>query len=55
MIVYHRQPYQEVVENGRTVYREQECPNGIVPTLKSFFGRVVDGRGLQSANCAFSL
>jgi glucosylglycerol-phosphate synthase len=45
VIVYHRQPYEEVVENGRTVYREHESPNGIVPTLKSFFGRVVDGRG----------
>ncbi len=45
VIVYHRQPYQEVVENGRTVYREHESPNGIVPTLKSFFGRLVDGRG----------
>ncbi|MFZ5491640.1 MAG: glucosylglycerol-phosphate synthase [Pseudomonadota bacterium] len=45
VIVYHRQPYQEVVERGRTVYREHDSPNGIVPTLKSFFGRVVDGRG----------
>ena len=45
VIVYHRQPYEEVVENGRTVYRENESPNGIVPTLKSFFGRVVDGHG----------
>ena len=45
VIVYHRQPYEEVVENGRTVYREHESPNGIVPTLKSFFGRVVDGHG----------
>ncbi|SIT14892.1 glucosyl-glycerol phosphate synthase [Roseivivax lentus] len=40
VIVYHRQPYEEVVENGKTVFRENKSPNGIVPTLKSFFGRV---------------
>ena len=43
VIVYHRQPYEEAVENGRTVRRENKSPNGIVPTLKSFFGRA--GRG----------
>ncbi|MHA6345111.1 glucosylglycerol-phosphate synthase [Roseivivax sp. CAU 1761] len=42
VIVYHRQPYEEVVENGRTVFRENTSPNGIVPTLKSFFGKVED-------------
>ncbi|MHA6323732.1 glucosylglycerol-phosphate synthase [Roseivivax sp. CAU 1753] len=40
VIVYHRQPYEEVEENGKTVLRENKSPNGIVPTLKSFFGRV---------------
>ncbi|SLN27044.1 Glucosylglycerol-phosphate synthase [Roseivivax jejudonensis] len=40
VIVYHRQPYEEVVENGQTVFKENKSPNGIVPTLKSFFGRV---------------
>ena len=43
VIVYHRQPYEEVVEDGRTVYREHKSPNGIVPTLKSFFGAVDQG------------
>ncbi|WP_299867507.1 glucosylglycerol-phosphate synthase [uncultured Roseobacter sp.] len=38
VIVYHRQPYEEVEENGQTVLRENKSPNGIVPTLKSFFG-----------------
>lgn len=38
VIVYHRQPYEEVEENGKTVFRENKSPNGIVPTLKSFFG-----------------
>ncbi|MFD1344540.1 glucosylglycerol-phosphate synthase [Litorisediminicola beolgyonensis] len=40
VIVYHRQPYEEVEENGKIVFKENKSPNGIVPTLKSFFGRV---------------
>ena len=43
VIVYHRQPYEEVEENGEVVFRENKSPNGIVPTLKSFFGRVDKG------------
>ena len=43
VIVYHRQPYEEVEENGRIVFRENKSPNGIVPTLKSFFGSVNHG------------
>ena len=43
VIVYHRQPYEEVEEDGRTVLRENKSPNGIVPTLKSFFGQVRHG------------
>jgi hypothetical protein len=37
VILYHREPYDEVVENGKTIYREKKSPNGIVPTLKTFF------------------
>ena len=37
VILYHREPYDEVKENGKTIYREKKSPNGIVPTLKSFF------------------
>lgn len=40
VIVYHRQPYEEIVVDGRRVLREHDSPNGIVPTLKSFFGSV---------------
>ncbi len=40
VIVYHRQPYEEVEVDGRIELRENSSPNGIVPTLKSFFGRV---------------
>ncbi len=43
VIVYHRQPYEEVEENGKIVFRENSSPNGIVPTLKSFFGTVDHG------------
>lgn len=43
VIVYHRQPYEEVEENGKTVFRENKSPNGIVPSLKSFFGSVEHG------------
>lgn len=44
VIVYHRQPYEEVVgDDGAPVFRENKSPNGIVPTLKSFFGAVNRG------------
>jgi glucosylglycerol-phosphate synthase len=43
VIVYHRQPYEEVEENGRIVLKENVSPNGIVPTLKGFFGAVEHG------------
>ncbi|MBF9035286.1 glucosylglycerol-phosphate synthase [Rhodobacterales bacterium HKCCE2091] len=44
VIVYHRQPYEEVEEeDGRVTLRENTSPNGIVPTLKSFFGGVDHG------------
>lgn len=39
VIVYHRQPYEEVVVDGKIERRDPRSPNGIVPTLKSFFGR----------------
>ncbi|MFL1483321.1 glucosylglycerol-phosphate synthase [Marinobacter sp. LN3S78] len=37
VIVYHRLPYEEVVENGTLVRRRPTSPNGIIPTLLSFF------------------
>ena len=45
VIVYHRQPYEEAIENGKTVFRANKSPNGIVPTLKSFFRRLEPGDG----------
>jgi len=43
VIVYHRQPYEEVEVDGKIEFRENKSPNGIVPTLKSFFGRFESG------------
>ena len=43
VIVYHRQPYEEVEVDGKIEYHENKSPNGIVPTLKSFFGRFEKG------------
>ena len=50
VIVYHRQPNEEVVENGRVVYRTHKSPNGIVPTLKSFFNRLDPDAGAWIAS-----
>jgi glucosylglycerol-phosphate synthase len=37
VIVYHRLPYDEIVENGKVIRRQPKSPNGIIPTLLSFF------------------
>ncbi len=37
VIVYHRLPYEEIVENGQLIRRRPRSPNGIIPTLLSFF------------------
>ena len=42
VIVYHRQPYEEAVENGKVVYKENKSPNGIVPALKGFLSTADD-------------
>ncbi|WP_051219628.1 glucosylglycerol-phosphate synthase [Oceanobacter kriegii] len=38
VVVYHRLPFEESVENGAVVERQPSSPNGIIPTLLSFFG-----------------
>ncbi|MEL6440231.1 MAG: glucosylglycerol-phosphate synthase [Cyanobacteria bacterium J06621_8] len=43
VILYHREPYDEVVKDGQTIYVRKKSPNGIVPTLKSFFADVDRG------------
>jgi glucosylglycerol-phosphate synthase len=37
VIVYHRLPYEEFIENGKITRRRPKSPNGIIPTLLSFF------------------
>lgn len=38
VMVYHRLPYEESIEDGCLVRRRPASPNGIIPTLLSFFG-----------------
>ncbi|MEK9714082.1 MAG: glucosylglycerol-phosphate synthase, partial [Thalassolituus sp.] len=37
VIVYHRLPYEEYIEDGVMKRRNHRSPNGIIPTLASFF------------------
>jgi len=37
IVVYHRLPFEETIEDGKPVLREPKSPNGIIPSLKSFF------------------
>lgn len=43
VVVYHRLPYEESVQNGKVVRRRPQSPNGIIPTLLSFFHGGVEG------------
>jgi glucosylglycerol-phosphate synthase len=37
VVVYHRLPYEESLEDGRVVRKRHASPNGIIPTLMSLF------------------
>ena len=37
VIVYHRLPFEEYMEDGKRLRRSHSSPNGIIPTLLSFF------------------
>lgn len=37
VMVYHRLPYEEVIEDDRIVRRQPKSPNGIIPSLLGFF------------------
>ncbi len=43
VIVYHRLPYEEVIENGERLRRRPASPNGIIPTLLSSFAEGREG------------
>ncbi len=38
VMVYHRLPFEEFIEDGVRKRRRPKSPNGIIPTLLSFFG-----------------
>ncbi len=37
LMVYHRLPFDEAIEDGKLVQRPPRSPNGIIPSLLSFF------------------
>lgn len=37
IVVYHRLPFEEAIEQGKPVLREPKSPNGIIPSLRGFF------------------
>ncbi len=43
VMVYHRLPYKEAVENGKAVRQKHSSPNGILPTLLGFFSEKQKG------------
>ena len=43
VILYHREPHDEIIKDGKIHYVAKKSPNGIVPTLKSFFADVNQG------------
>lgn len=46
VMVYHRLPYEEFIEDGELKRRRPTSPNGIIPSLLSFFGGGQDGSWL---------
>ncbi|MEP6906510.1 MAG: glucosylglycerol-phosphate synthase [Pseudoxanthomonas sp.] len=38
VMVYHRLPYEEHLKDGKVLRRTHSSPNGIIPSLLSFFG-----------------
>ncbi len=37
VVVYHRQPFERAIVDGKEILRSHRSPNGIVPTLRGFF------------------
>lgn len=52
-MLYHRQPYEELMVDGSTIYRRDAGkPNGIIPLLKGFFSVVPDGMWIAGSEFA---
>ncbi len=43
VMVYHRPPFEEHRQGGKTSFRVHRSPNGIIPTLLGFFGESTPG------------
>jgi glucosylglycerol-phosphate synthase len=43
IVLYHRPPFKKVNHHGEELYSEKIKPNGVIPTLKSFFATVQPG------------
>jgi len=55
LIVYHRLPYEEVIQNGEKLRRRPSSPNGIIPTLLSFFGQDEANEGREGTWLAWTV
>lgn len=53
IVLYHRQPYEELMVNGSTIHRRDAGkPNGVIPLLKGFFSVVSDGMWIAGSEFA---
>lgn len=43
LMVYHRQPFDEIKRGNKYIRRKPKSPNGIIPTLLGFFSRGENG------------
>ncbi|MEC9358229.1 MAG: glucosylglycerol-phosphate synthase [Pseudomonadota bacterium] len=55
VIVYHRLPYEETVVKGTVKRQRHQSPNGILPTLLSFFEKDTKGDAQRGAWIAWSV
>ena len=55
LVIYHRLPYDEVVENGERLRRRPRSPNGIIPTLLSFFRKEANGEARDGTWLAWAV
>jgi len=49
VVLYHRQPYDEIRIGDKLVFQEKDKPNGIIPLLKSFFSTIDSGTWIATS------